>query len=93
MRSAIPSSIVMGLTVAIGLSPAVGRAAPPTAGSPTVVRTVSLVGYGLVVGLSDTGDDLARAPLAAQTLKIYYERAGVPGFDPSLMTARSPASW
>jgi flagellar P-ring protein precursor FlgI len=41
------------------------------------VRTNQLVGYGLVVGLNGTGDNLRNCPLTRQSLDAMMERQGV----------------
>ena len=41
------------------------------------VRENQLVGYGLVVGLNGTGDQLRNAPFSKQSLQAMLERLGV----------------
>ncbi len=41
------------------------------------VRSNMLIGYGLVVGLNNTGDSLKNAPFTQQTLQTMLERLGV----------------
>lgn len=41
------------------------------------VRTNSLVGYGVVVGLNGTGDNLRNSPMTRQTTEAFLERLGV----------------
>ena len=41
------------------------------------VRTNPLVGYGLVVGLSGTGDQTSQAPFTVQSLKAMLQQLGV----------------
>src|SRR5580658_10359933 len=41
------------------------------------VRQNQLIGYGLVVGLSGTGDTLNNAPFTKQSLQAMLERLGV----------------
>ena len=65
------------------------------------VRSNSLTGYGLVVGLDGTGDQAAQMPFTAQSLRNYLEQHGLslpPGanFQPRnvaavLVTAQLPA--
>lgn len=54
------------------------------------VRSNSLVGYGLVVGLNGTGDSTNQAPFTVQSLKSMLARLGVvipPSVNPSLKNA------
>ena len=46
------------------------------------VRDNMLVGYGLVVGLNNTGDSLKNAPFTKQSLESMMERLGVNTHDP-----------
>ncbi len=68
------------------------------------VRENMLVGYGLVVGLNNTGDSLQNAPFTKQAIQSMMERLGVNTHDPSasslintknvaavMVTARLPA--
>jgi flagellar P-ring protein precursor FlgI len=41
------------------------------------VRTNSLVGYGVVVGLNGTGDNLRNSPMTRQSVEAMLERMGV----------------
>jgi flagellar P-ring protein FlgI len=50
------------------------------------VRENQLVGYGLVVGLSGTGDSLRNAPFTRQSLEAMLERLGVNTGDLNLNT-------
>jgi len=50
------------------------------------VRTNSLVGYGVVVGLNGTGDNLRNAPMTRQSLEAMLERLGVNIRDANLNT-------
>jgi flagellar P-ring protein precursor FlgI len=63
---------------------AIGFAQPAAAGSRIKdivafegVRDNMLVGYGLVVGLNETGDSLLNAPFTKQSLEDMLERLGV----------------
>jgi flagellar P-ring protein FlgI len=47
------------------------------------VRDNDLVGYGLVVGLNNTGDSLQNAPFTKQAIQSMMERLGVNTHDPS----------
>jgi len=68
------------------------------------VRDNMLVGYGLVVGLNNTGDSLQNAPFTKQSIQSMMERLGVNTRDPAasallntknvaavMVTARLPA--
>src|ERR1700679_491622 len=68
------------------------------------VRDNLLVGYGLVVGLNNTGDSLQNAPFTKQAIQSMMERMGVNTHDPTasglintknsaavMVTARLPA--
>src|SRR5580704_17364366 len=68
------------------------------------VRANQLVGYGLVVGLNNTGDSLQNAPFTKQAIQSMMERLGVNTHDPAasglintknvaavMVTARLPA--
>src|SRR5271154_6792037 len=46
------------------------------------VRENMLVGYGLVVGLNNTGDSLQNAPFTKQAIQSMMERLGVNTHDP-----------
>ena len=50
------------------------------------VRENMLVGYGIVVGLNDTGDALRNAPMTKQSLEAMLERLGVNTRDANLNT-------
>ena len=47
------------------------------------VRENMLVGYGLVVGLNNTGDSLQNAPFTKQAIQSMMERLGVNTHDPA----------
>ncbi len=49
-------------------------------------RTNALVGYGLVVGLNGTGDNLRNAPMTRQSIENMLERLGVNVRDTNLNT-------
>src|SRR5258707_14111026 len=50
------------------------------------VRDNQLVGYGIVVGLNGTGDELRNAPFTKQSLEPMLERRGVNTRDATLNT-------
>jgi flagellar P-ring protein precursor FlgI len=47
------------------------------------VRENELIGYGLVVGLNNTGDSLQNAPFTKQAIQSMMERLGVNTHDPT----------
>ncbi|MFT4075383.1 MAG: flagellar basal body P-ring protein FlgI [Asticcacaulis sp.] len=55
------------------------------------VRTNQLVGYGIVVGLSGTGDTVRNSPMLKQSLEAMMERMGVNVRDASLNTKNAAA--
>ncbi len=55
------------------------------------VRDNLLVGYGLVVGLNGTGDDLSSAPFTRESLIGMLQRLGINARDDSLDTANVAA--
>ena len=70
-------AVILGLlSTAFCLSPMAGRAGPPAAETPKTVRTDQMIGYGVVVGLHDTGDHLDKAPATAQALKAIFAKTG-----------------
>jgi len=80
MRSQLAFSV--GLAVMLANAPA--TAAPRTPGATeTICRANRLVGYGLVVGLNDTGDSFTASPMTFQALKATIDWPNQPSFDPS----------
>ena len=55
------------------------------------VRDNLLVGYGLVVGLNGTGDDLGSAPFTRESLIGMLQRLGINARDPNLDTSNVAA--
>ncbi|MGA9657602.1 MAG: flagellar basal body P-ring protein FlgI [Asticcacaulis sp.] len=55
------------------------------------VRTNQLVGYGIVVGLSGTGDTVRNSPMLKQSLESMMERMGVNVRDANLNTKNAAA--
>jgi flagellar P-ring protein precursor FlgI len=55
------------------------------------IRENQLVGYGLVVGLSGTGDSLNNAPFTRQSLQAMLERLGINTRDVDLRTTNVAA--
>ncbi|MEM6848446.1 MAG: flagellar basal body P-ring protein FlgI [Pseudomonadota bacterium] len=83
MRLAVRLACRTALTIA--LAAAAIAVAAPAAGSSRIkdittvqgVRDNQLIGYGLVVGLSGSGDSLQNAPFTEQALKSMLDRMGV----------------
>jgi flagellar P-ring protein FlgI len=72
---------VVGLTAALGVAQA--HAAPAEeAGNAEFCRAYVLRGYGLVAGLSDTGDTLADVPFTRQAMQAFLLRTGNGSIDP-----------
>jgi len=85
--------IRLSLSAALALGLACGAALPAAAKSRIKdivdfenVRENLLVGYGLVVGLSGTGDTLDNSPMTRQTLQATLERLGTNTRDAKLNT-------
>ncbi|MEO0036387.1 MAG: flagellar biosynthesis protein FlgA [Pseudomonadota bacterium] len=84
VASAAPSPVLPLVALLIGLLAAVW-AAPAAAGSSRIkdiadfegVRENMLIGYGLVVGLNNTGDKLTNIPYTKESLAGMLERLGV----------------
>jgi len=83
---AASSTAIRAFTLAAGLVAATILAMPPTAFGASRIKDIAdyegvrdnlLVGYGLVVGLSGTGDDLTNAPFTKESLVAMLERLGV----------------
>ena len=83
MRLAVRLACRTAFTIA--LAAAAMAVAAPAAGSSRIkdittvqgVRDNQLIGYGLVVGLSGSGDSLQNAPFTEQALKSMLDRMGV----------------
>lgn len=83
---AASSTAIRAFTLAAGLVAATILAMPPVAFGASRIKDIAdyegvrdnlLVGYGLVVGLSGTGDDLTNAPFTKESLVAMLERLGV----------------
>lgn len=83
---AASSAAIRAFALAAGLVAATVLAMPPTAFGASRIKDIAdyegvrdnlLVGYGLVVGLSGTGDDLTNAPFTKESLVAMLERLGV----------------
>ena len=84
--SAITSAAIRAFALAVGLLAATILVMPPTAFGASRIKDIAdyegvrdnlLVGYGLVVGLAGTGDDLSNVPYAKESLVAMLERLGV----------------
>ena len=80
------SSAIRAFALAAGLVAATLMAMPPVAFGASRIKDIAdfegvrdnlLVGYGLVVGLNGTGDDLTNAPFTKESLVAMLERLGV----------------
>jgi flagellar P-ring protein precursor FlgI len=86
-KPAMPMRLPMTrmLRTAVAALVALAAAVAPSAGASRIkdlanvegVRQNQLIGYGLVVGLSGTGDSLNNAPFTKQSLQAMLERMGV----------------
>src|SRR5215831_8827463 len=97
------ASLVMALAIAFGFcaqAPAQAQSRIKDIVEFEGVRDNMLVGYGIVVGLNQTGDTLRNAPFTKQSLASMLERLGVNVRDVDLntknvaavmVTARLPA--
>lgn len=56
------------------------------------VRENHLIGYGLVVGLSGTGDKLSSSPFTRESIKGMLERLGVANLDATLLKTKNAAA-
>ena len=69
-------SLVLVLLVAVTAAPTEAERIKDIAGF-AGVRTNQLVGYGLVVGLDGSGDQVIQAPFTVQSLKSMLAQLGV----------------
>ncbi|KAF0222213.1 MAG: flagellar P-ring protein precursor [Rhodospirillaceae bacterium] len=83
---AASSTAIRAFALAAGLVAATILAMPPVAYGASRIKDIAdyegvrdnlLVGYGLVVGLAGTGDDLTNAPFTKESLVAMLERLGV----------------
>jgi flagellar P-ring protein precursor FlgI len=74
-----PAALGLGLALVVAAagSPAVAQSRIKDIVDIEGVRDNQLVGYGLVVGLNGTGDDLTNSPFTEQSLMGMLERLGV----------------
>ncbi len=56
------------------------------------VRENHLIGYGLVVGLSGTGDKLSNSPFTRESMRGMLERLGVANIDANLLKTKNTAA-
>ncbi|MEM6973333.1 MAG: flagellar basal body P-ring protein FlgI [Pseudomonadota bacterium] len=85
--------LTLWLATAFVLAPAVGLAQPRIKDLVTLeaAAPVRLVGYGLITGLDDTGDNLARSDATREALIAWYDRLGLPIDRDIRLTGRSTA--
>ena len=95
-------SLLWRIALGVALAITGGLAAPPAAATERIkdlaqvegVRGNPLVGYGLVVGLSGTGDRTSQSPFTTQSLKNMLDELGVtipPGVNPQLKNVAAVA--
>jgi flagellar P-ring protein precursor FlgI len=82
MRSLCTSLI--GLALLFAATPATAAPRKPGA-TETICRKNQLVGYGLIVGLPNTGDSSRAGNVAQSILKATVARVGRGEFDPSVL--------
>ena len=80
--AALAALLLMGLRVPVALADGPVRSAAATSRIKDIanvegVRQNQLIGYGLVVGLNNTGDTLNNSPFTRQSLQAMLERLGV----------------
>jgi flagellar P-ring protein precursor FlgI len=95
-------SLLWRIALGVALAITGGLAAPPAAATERIkdlaqvegVRGNPLVGYGLVVGLSGTGDRTSQSPFTTQSLKNLLDELGVtvpPGINPQVKNVAAVA--
>ncbi len=85
MRPSIVGSLVLGLALVLA-GPSLAKSRIKDVVAFEGVRENQLTGYGLVVGLNGTGDNLRNAPMTRQSLEAMFERLGVNVRDTNLNT-------
>lgn len=85
MRFSVVGSLIVALAVAFA-GPAFAKSRIKDVVEFEGVRENQLTGYGLVVGLNGTGDNLRNAPMTRQSLEAMFERLGVNVRDTNLNT-------
>lgn len=84
--SVIASAVALALSPAAIVAPAEANTRIKDIADVEGVRENQLIGYGLVVGLSGSGDSLRNAPFTRQSLEAMLERLGVSTGDLNLNT-------
>jgi len=76
MRKSVIGSVVFALALAFA-GPSLAKSRIKDVVEFEGVRENMLTGYGIVVGLNGTGDNLRNAPMTRQSLEAMFERLGV----------------
>ncbi len=76
MRKSVIGSVVLALALAFA-GPSLAKSRIKDVVEFEGVRENMLTGYGIVVGLNGTGDNLRNAPMTRQSLEAMFERLGV----------------
>ncbi|MBP7703894.1 MAG: flagellar basal body P-ring protein FlgI [Caulobacter sp.] len=85
MRKSLVGSLVIALAMVLA-GPAMAKSRIKDVVEFEGVRANMLTGYGIVVGLNGTGDNLRNAPMTRQSLEAMFERLGVNVRDTNLNT-------
>jgi len=85
MRKSVIGSVVLALALAFA-GPSFAKSRIKDVVEFEGVRENLLTGYGIVVGLNGTGDNLRNAPMTRQSLEAMFERLGVNVRDSNLNT-------
>ena len=85
MRPTIVGSLILALVLTMA-GPSFAKSRIKDVVAFEGVRENQLTGYGLVVGLNGTGDNLRNAPMTRQSLEAMFERLGVNVRDTNLNT-------
>ncbi|WP_158914036.1 flagellar basal body P-ring protein FlgI [Caulobacter sp. S45] len=83
--------LCLGLILSLGAAQALAQTPARTDGV-MACRTRKLVGYGLVVGLRDTGDHLKDTPFTLKSLQAMLARSENTGFDVSAYDSKVAAA-
>jgi flagellar P-ring protein FlgI len=76
MRNSVIGSVILALILAFA-GPSFAKSRIKDVVEFEGVRENMLTGYGIVVGLNGTGDNLRNAPMTRQSLEAMFERLGV----------------
>jgi flagellar P-ring protein precursor FlgI len=76
MRNSVIGSVILALVLAFA-GPCFAKSRIKDVVEFEGVRENMLTGYGIVVGLNGTGDNLRNAPMTRQSLEAMFERLGV----------------